>query len=184
MKLIQNKRIKFILIITIICIIIGLLIPSLMNKSLIKSRVENYILSLINNKIQKNSYLLRTSRNNLVENTTISFMPIIHLIPISILIYIIKTISIGSTITYILIKYKIKGLLYIPPIIIPNILSLIILSVSLYYAITYTLVRKRKINKKKLLKDYLIIYIITSILQLIISYIETYITINYFPLFK
>ena len=179
MKIKLNKRIKLIIYIVITFLIIGILIPSLMNKTIIKSRVDNYISSLIYNKISKNTLLLRTSRNNLVENSLISFMPL----PINILIYIIKIISIGSSITSIIITYKLKGLLYLP-IIIPNLLSVLILSVSLYYAITYLLIRKRKINKKKLKKEYLLIYLITNILLVLISIIETYLSIYYFPLFR
>ena len=179
MKIKLNKRIKLIIYLTIIFLIIGILLPSIMNKSLIKSRVDNYISNLIENKVSKNKILLRTSSNNLVENSLISFMPL----PINILVFIIKIISIGSSITSILITYKLKGILYLP-IIIPNLLSLIILSISLYYSITYFLIRKRNINKKKLIKEYLFIYLITTLLLVIVSIIETYLSLYYFPLFR
>ena len=179
-----NKRIKLILILSIISIIIGILLPAFINKDLIKSRVEAYIPLLITNKVKRNTLLLRTSSNNLIENNLICFMPLLHLIPISILIYNIKSITIGSTISSILITYKFKGILYIIPLLIPNILSILTLSVSLYYAITYTIVRKRKLNKKKLLKKYLIIVLITNFIEILISILETYISLYYFPIFR
>lgn len=181
-----NKRVLFILIITIICIILGILYPSVTNKVLIKEKVSNYIEALLNNRLSIKELIVSNINNNIIENI-IMYITTIFLIlfPISIIIYLIKVFSLGVSISSIIYIYKLKGLLYTIIINIPVLLNIIVLGLSLYYSITYIIIRiryKNKISKKKLLKGYLKILIVTTVLQILISLIDSYLTYNIFKI--
>ena len=181
-----NKRILLIIFISIIILILGILYPSVTNKILIKEKVSNYIESLINNKIALKELIISNINNNVIENIIMYISTILVLsIPISIIIYLIKVFSLGVSISSIIYIYKIKGLLYSLIINIPILLNIIVLAISLYYSITYFIIRirfKNKVSKKKLLKGYLKVLIITTIAQILISILDSYITINIFKL--
>lgn len=182
-----NRRQILIVVLTIISLIIGFLYPSLVNKSIISAKLTNYIEALSNTKFAVNSLIKTNILNNLIENTALYlFTYTLVFFPITILIFLLKSFTIGASITSILYIYKLKGLLYLPVIIIPSILSFIVILVSFYYALSYFILKvkyKRKFSKKRLIKSYLKVLLITSTLQILISFIDSYLSFYFFKLF-
>lgn len=182
-----NRRQILIVVLTIISLIIGFLYPSLVNKSIISAKLTNYIEALSNTKFAVDSLIKTNILNNLIENTALYlFTYTLVFFPITILIFLLKSFTIGASITSILYIYKLKGLLYLPVIIIPSILSFIVILVSFYYALSYFILKvkyKRKFSKKRLIKSYLKVLLITSTLQILISFIDSYLSFYFFKLF-
>lgn len=184
-KIKLNKRVIFILIINVLLLIIGLLYPSIINKSIISTKLTTYIEGLLNSKYSINSLMSTNILNNIFENSFIYLFSFLLIsFPIVLIIYFIKIFSIGVSISSIIYIYKFKGILYSFIILLPSILSLFILSISFYYSISYfiIMIRYRKnISKKRLLKGYLKVFIITTILDIIIGVFDSYLS---FYLFK
>lgn len=182
-----NRRQIFIIVLTIISLIIGLLYPSLINKSVISVKLTNYIEALSNTKFTIESLIKTNILNNLIENTALYFCTYtLILFPITMLLFLLKAFTIGASITSIIYIYKLKGLLYLPVIVIPSVLSFIVLLISFYYALSYFILKvkyKRKFSKKRLIKSYLKVLLITSSIQILISFIDSYLSYYFFKLF-
>ena len=177
-KLKINKRITFILILNILLFIIGLLYPSIINKEVISTKLTTYVEGLINSKYLINSLVKINLINNLVENTILYIFTILFLFfPIALIIYLLKSFSLGVSISSLIYVYKFKGILFSLIILLPTLINLLIITISFYYSLSYLiiLIRYRKtISKKRLTKSYFKVFLFTSLLQVILSFIDAY----------
>ena len=183
-----NKRKTIIIIINIILIILGLLYPSIIEKSTISTKLTTYIENIINSKYLIEALIKTNIINNISEVLLLSLNTIfIITFPISILLYFTKSFSLGVSISSLIYFYKLKGLLFSIIIGIPSIINLILISILFYYSITYFIIfikSKSKIRKKKLLKEYLKVILIVLVLNIILSIIDSYLSFYLFKLFK
>ena len=187
-KIKLNKRIILLIGLNILLIILGLLYPSIIDKSILTSKVTTYISNLIKSNYKINDLIRVNIINNSLENIIIYIFTIpLITFPISLLIYIIKSFSLGVQISSLIYIYKFKGIIYNLILLIPSILNLIVLSISIYYSISYFIILikyKKKINKKHLLKGYIKVLLITLFIQILISIIDSYLSYYLFKFLK
>ena len=182
----SNRNYLIFLIILMIIALVGGSIFSLIIKSSDKKIVAEYLNDFFNNlSLEKLNYLkilLNSISGNLITNIIIIILGFTIIgIPLIIFIFFSKIFSIGFTFASLIINFKIKGLFfaifYLLPygllIIISNILIMIYtlsLSLKLFSCIT----KKKVISFKLIIKKYIYIIIITSIIILITSLIEAF----------
>ena len=187
-KIKLSKRLMLIILLNFIFLIIGLLYPSIIDKSIISAKLTTYIDNLVHSNYTLDSLIKTNASNNLLENTFLYlFTYFTFTFPLALFIYILKIFILGVSISSIIYIYKFKGLLYLFITVFPSILNLIVLSVSFYYSLSYFIIRvkyKNKVPKKRLLKSYLKIFIITSILEIIITFLDSYLSFYFFKLFS
>lgn len=183
-----NKRKLIIIILNIILLIIGILYPSLINKTSITTKLTTYIDNLINSKYTIDS-LLKTNITNNISETLLLFINTLLIIPfpITIILFLLKPFTLGVSLSSIIYIYKLKGIIYSIIIAIPSILNLILINILFYYSITYIIIRikkKNKLSRRKLLLEYIKIILIILVLNIIFSYIETYLSFYLFKYLK
>ena len=187
-KLKLKKRILLIIVLNLLFLVIGLLYPSLINKSVISTHLTTYIENLSNNQFTLDSLIRTNLLNNTLENILMYvFTYFTFTFPITLLIYISKIFILGVSISSIIYIYKLKGLLYLFITLFPSLLNLIVLTISFYYSLSYFIIRvkyKNKVPKKRLLKSYLKVFIITLLLQIAISFLDGYLSFYFFKIFK
>lgn len=181
MNKIKNKVLKTVIIIYIVSLILGIITYFLSNIN-IDNTILNYINSFKNN-LNYISGLKRTIFHNLNYSFLIwlSGLLIIGIIfsPISL---ILRGISLGITITSIIVQFKLKGLILAIIMLISNIIlyELIFILLS-YYSINLsiktikTLKQNTQINIKSYYKNYFIRYLILLLILIITSIIDIYI---------
>ncbi len=186
MKIIKSRLFKALIFLFILSIILGIISYFIINSSiindnlynyfdLIKREDFNYINSLLNSIIYNNKYMFFIWISGII---LISFM----LIPF---IIIYRGISVGLLLMGLIATFKIKGIilfiiLLIPTIIINELIYIFMSYYSFKFSIKiYNSIKKDKlINIKSFSKNYLYIYIIFSIILLISSIIEIFISSN------
>lgn len=186
MKIIKSRLFKALIFLFILSIILGIISYFMINSSiindnlynyfdLIKREDFNYINSLLNSIIYNNKYMFFIWISGII---LISFM----LIPF---IIIYRGISVGLLLMGLIATFKIKGIilfiiLLIPTIIINELIYIFMSYYSFKFSIKiYNSIKKDKlINIKSFSKNYLYIYIIFSIILLISSIIEIFISSN------
>lgn len=178
----KNKLLFKLLIITIISILLGLLYMAIISKtdrSIVKTSLNTFFKSL--DKLNYKSAFINCLTSNTIYTILIWLLGISILgIPIIIIILILKSFTLGFTISSILYFYKLKGLIiaiiYIVPLLI-NLFSIIYLS---YYAVMFSknlvalLFFKKTINFHNVMRRYLKILLTCVIFILISSIIEIY----------
>lgn len=183
-----NKRKTFIILVNILLIIFGLLYPSLVDKNTISTKLTTYIESIINSKYSIESLIKTNMINNISEVLMLSIMTIpLITFPLSIIFYLTKSFSLGVSISSMIYIYKIKGILYSIIITIPAIINLVLLSILIYYSITYFIIAikyRNKFSRKKLLREYIKIFIIILMLNIILSFIDSYMSYYIFKFLK
>lgn len=183
-----NKRKLIIIVLNIVLLVIGLLYPSLINKTSITTKLTSYIDNLINSKYTIESLIKTNILNNTSETILLSLNTVLLIpFPISIIIFLLKPFTLGVSISSIIYIYKIKGILYTLVIITPYILNLILINILFYYSITYIFIRikyKNKRSRKKLLIEYIKILVIILVLDIILSIIDSYLSFYLFKLLK
>lgn len=183
----NNKRmIIFFSILIIIGIIAGSFFSvtiSSSDKSLVSNYLENFFLSIKNGNINYYETLL----NALLTNTI--FIVIIWLLgfsviglPITLFMFFSKAFSLGFSISSLIMSYKFKGIIYSFFYIIPcQILYFLGFSILMIYSVTLSLklfssiVKKKNIDFKHIVNRYLFIMIITFIIIILSSLLETFI---------
>lgn len=183
-----NKRKLIIIILNIILLIIGILYPSLINKTSITTKLTTYIDNLINSKYTIDSLLKTNITNNISETLLLSINTLLIIpFPITIILFLLKPFTLGVSLSSIIYIYKLKGIIYSIIIAIPSILNLILINILFYYSITYIIIRikkKNKLSRRKLLLEYIKIILIILVLNIIFSYIETYLSFYLFKYLK
>lgn len=184
-KLKEKKLFIIIFIICLISFIIGILLPSILseeNKVIITNSLKNFFLTLKNNKLNTSELLIKTMSNNIIINIIIWILGISIIgIPIVITILSYKYLSVGFTISSIINIYKINGMFKALIYILPNIINLFVFFVITYYSISFStmlfnyLFRKKEFNKKNTVNRYIKLLVVSTIILITSSVIETYI---------
>lgn len=181
-----NKKIMlFLTILTIIGIITGAFLIAILNVS-DKNLIKEYIQTFIDN-INSFNYI-ESLKNSLIISLILTIgiwilgISVIGLLFV-ILIIFWKSFVLGFTISSFIITYNLKGLMlsfvYIFPSFIINLLVLMYLgsySIKFSLIIIKSIVSKKKLELSKLMHKYLIVLILTLIINLLTSLFEVFIT--------
>lgn len=191
-KLKTKKLFILIFIITILCFVAGILLISILsksNKELIINSLNNFYTSLKENKISSTNLLYKTMTSNLILNIIIWILGISIIgIPIVISILGFKSLSLGFTISSLIYTYKFNGILKAIIYLIPNIINIFIVFVLVYYSISFSinlfnyLFRKIEFNKKNIVKRYLKLLLVVTLLSILTSVTESFILPKLFNL--
>lgn len=185
----ERNKLWFIIIIFLIGVILGSLFINFItdsDKSLLIGQVNDYLLSV--KKLSKDvfgfdaflSYLL----NNILQ-LIIIFVLGISMIGVFIVIFIMffKGFMLGSTLSVMILKYKLKGILgcflYVFPVMILNILIYVFLSFFALYASSKFIkafLKKDNLNFKTFLGKYFLAFVISIILIILTSLLDAYLT--------
>lgn len=182
-KINKNKLLIKLLIISIISIILGLLYIAILNssnKQLIGNNLETFFTSL--NKLNYTKAFINCIISNLLYVILIWILGI-SIIGVFLIIFIVvlKSFSLGFTISSIIYFYKLKGILLACIYMIPLIINLFIIIVISYYGILFSknlnklLFLKKEISFRNVIKNYIKILLIVIIGILISSILEIYI---------
>ena len=182
----KNKIFSLIIIITLITIISSIMILSLLDNE-VKKEISNKALQIMQNKtIQKRIIEKQTLQSILCQNIFLIIMFwILGIsmigIPIILFFYILKILLLTWNIIF-LIKYiHWNNIKFILLYLIPDFINNILLLITAYYSISYSILLikllffKKKYPIHQITKNYLKIIIIISILGLIQSLIQAYI---------
>lgn len=181
-----NKKIMlFLTILTIIGIITGAFLIVILNVS-DKNLIKEYIQTFIDN-INSFNYI-ESLKNSLIISLILTIgiwilgISVIGLLFV-ILIIFWKSFVLGFTISSFIITYNLKGLMlsfvYIFPSFIINLLVLMYLgsySIKFSLIIIKSIVSKKKLELSKLMHKYLLVLILTLIINLLTSLFEVFIT--------
>lgn len=181
-----NKKIMlFLTILTIIGIITGAFLVVILNVS-DKNLIKEYIQTFIDN-INSFNYI-ESLKNSLIISLILTIgiwilgISVIGLLFV-ILIIFWKSFVLGFTISSFIITYNLKGLMlsfvYIFPSFIINLLVLMYLgsySIKFSLIIIKSIVSKKKLELSKLMHKYLLVLILTLIINLLTSLFEVFIT--------
>lgn len=179
-----NKRLIIMIVINILLLLIGFIYPSLIKKEIISTKLTTYIENLLNSNYPIDSLIKTNLINNLFENFSLYiFTILLFSFPVVLLLYFLKTFTLGASITSIIYIYKVKGVLYSLIVLFPTLLNLLVLSISFYFSLSYFIIKlkyRKKVSKRKLLKSYIKVFLVTSLIQILISFIDGYLSFYFF----
>lgn len=186
LKKLKTKKVFIIIfIVTLLAFIIGILLVSIEskdNKELITTSLTTFFNNIKENKLNAQTLLYKSITNNLIINIIVWLLGISIIgLPIVLIILGFKSLTIGFTISSILYTYKLNGLIKVIIYIIPNIINLFVLFVLTYYSINFSLMlfnylfRKKEYNKKLIVNRYLKLLILSLLISILTSVIETFI---------
>ncbi len=186
LKKLKTKKVFIIIfIVTLLAFIIGILLVSIEskdNKELITTSLTTFFNNIKENKLNTQTLLYKSITNNLIINIIVWLLGISIIgLPIVLIILSFKSLTIGFTISSILYTYKLNGLIKVIIYIIPNIINLFVLFVLTYYSINFSLMlfnylfRKKEYNKKLIVNRYLKLLILSLLISILTSVIETFI---------
>lgn len=188
MKILNNKKLTIILFVMIISALTGIFFITILkdnNKDIIINALKNYLEIIKNNKINYQSLFIKSLTTNILIVLIIWILGISLIgIPIVLILLAFKTYSITFTYISIIYIYKLKGILLSSIYIIPHIINLFIIFLLSYYSINFSIIlfnnlfRKLSYNKHLIVKKYIKILIISLILIIISSILETFIIPN------
>lgn len=191
-KLKEKKLFIIIFIVTVISFIIGILLISILsgnNKSLIVKSLNNFFISIKENKLNQSALLYKTLTNNIIINLIIWILGISIIgIPIVISILSFKSLTFGFTISSLIYTYKFNGIIKSIIYIIPNLINLFIIFVLSYYSISFSLMlfnylfRKKKYNKRIIVNRYLKLLLISLFLLILTAVLESFVMPKLFNL--
>ncbi len=192
----KNKKIFiFITILLIIGFVAGTLYITILSntdKDLIKDTITNYFLQIKNSKLDNMHIFRQALSSNFIYVIGIWLLGISIIgLPIIICMIFYKSFIMGFSITSIIYKYKLKGIVlsftYSFPyqllnILIASFISLYAIKVSI--SIIKMMISKKHINFKVLIKKYFVVLLICLFLSLISSLIEGFVTPYFIKLFS
>lgn len=191
-KLKEKKLFIIIFIVTVISFIIGILLISILsgnNKSLIVKSLNNFFISIKENKLNQSALLYKTLTNNIIINLIIWILGISIIgIPIVISILSFKSLTFGFTISSLIYTYKFNGIIKSIIYIIPNLINLFIIFVLSYYSISFSLMlfnylfRKKEYNKIIIVNRYLKLLLISLLLLILTAVLESFVMPKLFNL--
>lgn len=186
MKIIKSRIFKALVFLFVVGLVLGIISYFFIDTSVISDNIKNYFnliengnfnyfVSLLNSIISNNKYLLFIWISGII---LISFF----FVPLFILY---KGICIGLLLISLIVNLKIKGLLIFIALLVPCILiNIIIYILCGYYSLNfsnrlYNCIKKEKlINIKSFSKNYFYIYVIFTVVLIISSIFEIYISSN------
>lgn len=191
-KLKEKKLFIIIFIVTVISFIIGILLISILsgnNKSLIVKSLNNFFISIKENKLNQSALLYKTLTNNIIINLIIWILGISIIgIPIVISILSFKSLTFGFTISSLIYTYKFNGIIKSIIYIIPNLINLFIIFVLSYYSISFSLMLfnylfcKKEYNKRIIVNRYLKLLLISLLLLILTAVLESFVIPKLFNL--
>lgn len=191
-KLKDKKQFILIFVICIVTFIIGILLPSILNeenRKIIETSLNSFFETIKNNQLKSNELLFKTLTSNIIIDLTIWILGISIIgIPLVILLLGYKSLSIGFTLSCIISTYKLNGIIKALIYIVPNTINLFIFFILSYYSISFSLMlfnylfRKKEYNKKVIVNRYLKLLVISIIILIFTSVIETYVVPKLFSL--
>ena len=191
-KLKDKKQFIIIFVICIVAFIIGVLLPSILNeenRKIIQTSLNSFFDTIKNNQLKTNELLFKTLTSNIIIDLILWLLGISIIgIPIVIILLGYKSISLGFTISSIISTYKLNGVIKALIYIVPNIINLFIFFVISYYSISFSLMlfnylfRKKEYNKRIIVNRYLKLLVISIIILIFSSVIETYVVTKLFSL--
>ena len=185
-KKVKENRLLFILLgVMLLSILFGILFLAIQSSNIkveIKDNLDSIIQTINNNKYNSLIVFSKSIKTNVLSSVLVWLLGISILgIPLILLVFIIRCIMIGFTITSFIYVYKFEGIIRGFIYIIPYIISAFILFILVYYAIRFSILifnsifRKKDFNKRVVVKRYVKVFIISFILLLITSLIEAYV---------
>lgn len=191
-KLKDKKQFIIIFVICIAAFIIGVLLPSILNeenRKIIQTSLNSFFDTIKNNQLKTNELLFKTLTSNIIIDLILWLLGISIIgIPIVIILLGYKILSLGFTISSIISIYKLNGVIKALIYIVPNIINLFIFFVISYYSISFSLMlfnylfRKKEYNKRIIVNRYLKLLVISIIILIFSSVIETYVVPKLFSL--
>ena len=191
-KLKDKKQFIIIFVICIVAFIIGVLLPSILNeenRKIIQTSLNSFFDTIKNNQLKTNELLFKTLTSNIIIDLILWLLGISIIgIPIVIILLGYKSLSLGFTISSIISTYKLNGVIKALIYIVPNIINLFIFFVISYYSISFSLMifnylfRKKEYNKRIIVNRYLKLLVISIIILIFSSVIETYVVPKLFSL--
>ena len=191
-KLKEKKLFIIIFIVTVISFIIGILLIIILsgnNKSLIVKSLNNFFISIKENKLNQSALLYKTLTNNIIINLIIWILGISIIgIPIVISILSFKSLTFGFTISSLIYTYKFNGIIKSIIYIIPNLINLFIIFVLSYYSISFSLMLfnylfcKKEYNKRIIVNRYLKLLLISLLLLILTAVLESFVIPKLFNL--
>lgn len=183
-KLKINKLLTLLLILSVVFFLLGFFYITILNndnKLLIKENTNNYLNAIKSGTLKYETTLIKTATSNILSNLLIWLLGISLIGIIFIfLIYIFKCFLLSFTFTSIIYNLGLKGLLFAIIYSIPLLINLITCFFLTYYAISFSLMLfnyffgKKDYNRRVIVKRYIKILIITLVLALLSSIIETF----------
>lgn len=178
----QHKILSILIIIVTISFIMGIFSVAVLSNELdaiLKSKIINSAQKIKEYKFSFPSLLSNISSNCLI-NLFIWLCGISLIgVPITITIIAFKSYCLAFSFTSFIIALKTKGLLFSIITILPDILALSILFFIAYYSLSFSMLlfnnlfRKKDYNKRTVMKRYLKLLLISSIILIIISIIDS-----------
>ncbi len=191
-KLKDKKQFILIFVICIVAFIIGVLLPSILNeenRKIIETSLNSFFDTIKNNQLKTNELLFKTLTSNIIIDLILWLLGISIIgIPIVIILLGYKSLSLGFTISSIISTYKLNGVIKALIYIVPNIINLFIFFVISYYSISFSLMlfnylfRKKEYNKRIIVNRYIKLLVISIIILIFSSVIETYVVPKLFSL--
>lgn len=191
-KLKDKKQFILIFVICVVAFIIGVLLPSILNeenRKIIETSLNSFFDTIKNNQLKTNELLFKTLTSNIIIDLILWLLGISIIgIPIVIILLGYKSLSLGFTISSIISTYKLNGVIKALIYIVPNIINLFIFFVISYYSISFSLMlfnylfRKKEYNKRVIVNRYLKLLVISIIILIFSSVIETYVVPKLFSL--
>lgn len=191
-KLKDKKQFIIIFVICTVAFIIGVLLPSILNeenRKIIQTSLNSFFDTIKNNQLKTNELLFKTLTSNIIIDLILWLLGISIIgIPIVIILLGYKSLSLGFTISSIISTYKLNGVIKALIYIVPNIINLFIFFVISYYSISFSLMlfnylfRKKEYNKRIIVNRYLKLLVISIIILIFSSVIETYVVTKLFSL--
>ena len=186
LKKLKTKKVFIIIfIVTLLAFIIGILLVSIEsknNKELITTSLTTFFNNIKENKLNTQTLLYKSITNNLITNIIVWLLGISIIgIPIVLIILGFKSLTIGFTISSILYTYKLNGIIKVIIYIFPNLINLFVLFVLTYYSVNFSLMlfnylfRKKEYNKKLIVNRYLKLLILSLLIAILSSVIESFI---------
>ena len=191
-KLKNKKQFIIIFVICTVAFIIGVLLPSILNeenRKIIQTSLNSFFDTIKNNQLKTNELLFKTLTSNIIIDLILWLLGISIIgIPIVIILLGYKSLSLGFTISSIISTYKLNGVIKALIYIVPNIINLFIFFVISYYSISFSLMifnylfGKKEYNKRIIVNRYLKLLVISIIILIFSSVIETYVVPKLFSL--
>lgn len=186
LKKLKTKKVFIIIfIVTLLAFIIGILLVSIEsknNKELITTSLTTFFNNIKENKLNTQTLLYKSITNNLITNIIVWLLGISIIgIPIVLIILGFKSLTLGFTILSILYTYKLNGIIKVIIYIFPNLINLFVLFVLTYYSVNFSLMlfnylfRKKEYNKKLIVNRYLKLLILSLLIAILSSVIESFI---------
>jgi len=184
----SNKKMTIILLgITIIGIIAGSIFMTFItdtDKTLSAEYLKSFFDNIVSNKLDYISTLKNNFLSSFIYISVIFLLGISVIgVPIALIMYFIKSFTLGFSITTIILNYNLKGILYSVIYIFPShIIRLFLFTMLVMYAIKvssyliYAIFNKLEINFKDIMNKYFKVFIICLIGITVTAILDTFLT--------